>query len=70
MEAKESECLEYRARLGTSIQPQSTFEPKTLPQLDAEVKVKIDKFDADLKEGHEKVQALINEIAALNTTVR
>lgn len=33
LEAKESECLEYRARLSTSIQPQSSqqFEPKTLP---------------------------------------
>ena len=33
LEAKESECLEYRARLGTSIQPQKTsqFEPKSLP---------------------------------------
>jgi hypothetical protein len=41
-----------------------------LPELDAEVKGQMDRFDAALKQGHDKVQAIIAEIAALNATVR
>ena len=71
LEAKESECLEYRARLGTSIQPQSSqlFEPKTLPQLEGQVRERIAQFEAGLKQGHEKVQAMIDEMVASVKTV-
>ena len=72
LEAKESECLEYRARLGTSIQPQKTsqFEPKSLPQLEGEAQQRIAEFETGFREAHEKVLAVIKEIEELKTTVR
>jgi predicted nucleic acid-binding Zn-ribbon protein len=72
LEAKESECLEYRARLGTSIQPQtsSQFEPKSLPQLEGEAQQRIAEFEKGFREAHEKVQGLLKEIGDLKTTVR
>jgi predicted nucleic acid-binding Zn-ribbon protein len=74
LEAKESECLEYRARLGTAIQPQtsssSQFEPKTLPQLEGEAKQRISEFEKGFQEAHKKVLELVKEIGELKTTTR
>ena len=74
LEAKESECLEYRARLGTAIQPQtsssSQFEPKSLPQLEGEAQQRIADFERGFREAHEKMQGLFKEIGELKTMVR
>jgi hypothetical protein len=73
LEAKESECLEYRARLGTAIQPQtssSQFEPKSLPQLEGEAQQRIAEFEKGFHEAHQKVLELVKEIGELKTTIR
>jgi predicted nuclease with TOPRIM domain len=71
LEAKEHECLEYRARLEPMVAGLTTVEePKTPQALERELERKAAELKAQMEAERKRIEQLMDEMAHLKTTVR
>lgn len=71
LEAKEHECLEYRARLEPMVAGLTQVEePKTPTALEQELERKSAEIKAQMEAERENIERLVQEMAMLKTTVR
>lgn len=74
LDAKEHECLEYRARLDRSAQPASfTLDESSLTPvaiLEAEVERKMKELKQEMEDSRAKIAGLVQDMQIIKTTTR